>query len=65
MANKKFEVQIYYSGYCTYDIEANSETEAIELSRLKPINKNELLSNAENWKEADTAIELTDEKNKQ
>ncbi|NQV18429.1 MAG: hypothetical protein HQ534_07800 [Armatimonadetes bacterium] len=28
---KKFEVQIYYSGYCTYYIKANSETEAIEL----------------------------------
>lgn len=65
MKKNKFEVQIYYSGYCTYCIKANSETEAIEQARLQPINKNELLSNAENWEEADTVVGFNYEKSKQ
>ena len=64
MNKKKFEIQIYYSGFCTYEIEAFSDIEAIELSRTKPINANELLSNLENWIEADTITELTYEKSK-
>lgn len=54
----KFEVQIFYSGFCTYIVEAENKTEAIEKARLLEINKNELLSNLENWKEADTTEEI-------
>jgi hypothetical protein len=59
---KKFEVQIYFSGFCTYEIEAENIDFAIEKARLLEIKKNELFSNLENWKEADTAIEIKDEK---
>ncbi|MBU2445822.1 MAG: hypothetical protein KJ666_09680 [Bacteroidetes bacterium] len=52
------EAQIYHSGFCTYVIEAENETEAIEKARLQTIDKNELLSNLESWKEADTANEI-------
>lgn len=52
---KKFEVKIYYSGFCTYMIEAENTEEAIIIARNLPIDQNEILSNLENWKEADEA----------
>jgi len=57
MSKKRFEVQIYYSSFCTYIVDADSEDEAIILARANPIEQNDLLINAENWKEADTATE--------
>jgi hypothetical protein len=33
-------------------------------ARSLPINQNEVLSNLENWEEADTATEITDEESK-
>ena len=58
MNNKKHEVNIYFSGFCTYEIEANSEDEAIGKARKLPINEKEILSNLENWFEADEAFEV-------
>ena len=55
---KKFKIQIYYSGFCTHIVEAENADEAIEKARLHSINKYELLSNLENWKEADVAKEI-------
>jgi hypothetical protein len=60
MKLKKFEVKIYYSGSC--QIEAKNEAEAITKARNRQIDGIELLSNLENWKEADTA-ELNDYEN--
>jgi hypothetical protein len=57
MKPKKFEVKIYYSCFCTYQIEAKNEAEAITKARNRQIDSIELLSNLENWKEADT-VEL-------
>lgn len=54
---KKFEVKIYYSGFCTYEIEAENEEQAIDKARNLEINRNEILSNLENWEEADEAFE--------
>jgi hypothetical protein len=56
----KFEVQVYYSGFCTYEIEADSEESAIEKARQMPVNQKEILANLENWEEADTAEQQTD-----
>lgn len=58
MKDKKFEVQIYYTGFCTYQVDAYNEDEAIERTRELSINDNEILNNLENWKEADTAEEI-------
>lgn len=58
MNNKKYEVNIYFSGFCTHEIEANSSGKAIEKARQLPINKNKILSNLENWFEADEAVEV-------
>jgi len=61
---KKFEVQIYYSGFCTYEIDAENNEQAIEKARQLEIKESELLSNLENWKEADTATEIKNEKDR-
>jgi hypothetical protein len=63
MEKKYFEARIFYSGFCTYKIEAENEDEAIIKARIFPINNNEILSNLENWEEADTAEELYYEEN--
>jgi phosphoenolpyruvate synthase/pyruvate phosphate dikinase len=55
MKKKYFEVKIFYSSFCTYEIEAKNENEAIIKARNLPMNNNEILSNLENWKEADIA----------
>lgn len=52
---KMFEVNIYYSSYCTYILEAKDKTEAILNARKLGINENDILTNLEIWKEADTA----------
>ena len=55
MNKKHFEVKIFYSGYCSYEIDAENESEAIIKARNLPINNNEIWYNLENWEEADTA----------
>jgi len=60
----KFEVKVYYSGFCTYEISAKDENEAILIARSLDIKRNEFLSTLENWKEADTATEIENEKSK-
>lgn len=62
ITKKAFEVKIYFSGLCSYEIEAENENEAILKARKLPINNKEILSNLENWKEADIAIEIEHEK---
>lgn len=52
---KQFEVNIYYSSYCTYTVEAKDKTEAILKARKLGINENEILTNLETWVGADTA----------
>ena len=49
----KFEITRYYSTFFTVEIEADSEEEAYKKSKKEPINKNEILTNLEDWKEAD------------
>lgn len=58
---KKFEVKIFYSGFCTFEVHAKNEDEAILEARRLAINEKEILSNLENWKEADTATEIENE----
>jgi hypothetical protein len=55
---RNFEVKIFYSGYCTYNVDAENEEEAIIKAKALAIDNNELLSNLENWEEADTAEEI-------
>jgi hypothetical protein len=55
---KKYEVQIFYSGFCSYIIEAENEDEAVEKGRSIPIDPNDFLPTLENWKDADTVEEI-------
>lgn len=64
MKIKKFEIKIYFTGFCNYEIEAQDEVEAILKARNLPINQNEILTNLNNWEEADTATEIDYEKSK-
>lgn len=52
---KKFEVHVYYSSFCTYEVEAATEEQAIIKARQFEIEENELLANVENWEEVDIA----------
>ena len=56
---KRFKVNIYFSSFCTYEIESENEIEAIEKARIMKIKESEIQSNLENWEEADSATEIT------
>lgn len=49
---------MYYSGFCTYEVIANNEEQAILKASKLPINKMEILSNLERWEDADEAFEI-------
>ncbi len=55
MEDKNFRVDIFYSGYCTYEIQAKTEDEAIIKARKLPVNKKEILNTLECWQKVDTA----------
>jgi len=47
----RFEVKKYYSGFCSYEIEANNEEQAYEMVKDMPPNYNEILETLEDWEE--------------
>ncbi len=49
----KFIVRRYFSGYCTYEIDATDEDTAYEKARNMPINKDEILATLDEWKDCD------------
>ena len=57
----KFIVRKYYSGYCTYEVEAKDEDTAYELAGNLPINESELLLTLEEWEECDEVEIDTDD----
>jgi phosphoenolpyruvate synthase/pyruvate phosphate dikinase len=59
---KSYRVRIYYSSYCTYELKADNEENAILKARELNIKRNELITNLENWKEADEASEIGNNK---
>ena len=56
-------VRIYYSGYCTYQIEAENEGFAFNTARSLPIDANEILSTLEDWRFADEIEAIEDNEN--
>jgi len=58
---KKYAVRIYYTGFSTSLIEAESEEEAILKARRNEPDLAEISSNLEGWEEADTAEEIDGE----
>jgi hypothetical protein len=49
----KFLVRRYFSGYCTYEVNAKDEDAAHEKVRNMPIHEDEILSTLEEWKDCD------------
>ena len=47
----KFAVRKYYSGYCSYEVEANSEDQAYEMVKDMLPNYDEVLETLEDWEE--------------
>ena len=59
----KYLVRIYYSGYCTYEVEAENEGAAYNIARNLPIDENEMLSTLEGWRFADDIKVIEDNEN--
>jgi len=55
---KNYEVSLFYSGFCTFEIKAESEEQAIIKARELEMDRDEILSNLESWEEADEACEV-------
>lgn len=49
----KFIVRRYFSGYCTYEIDAPIRNEALKKARNMPIDGDEVISTLEDWKDCD------------
>lgn len=49
----KFFVRRYFSGFCTYEINADDEDLAYEKAKNLPIDEAEILSNLEGWEDCD------------
>lgn len=49
----KFIVRRYFSGYCTYEIDAPTRNEALKKARNMPIDGDEVISTLEDWKDCD------------
>ena len=47
----RFLIRKYYSGYCSYEIEANDENQAYEMVGKFPINYDEILEMLQDWEE--------------
>ena len=60
---KKFKVRIFYSSFCTYEVEAENEDEAVLKARNLEIDQNEIMLQLESFKEADEAEILERDKN--
>lgn len=52
----KFLVRRYFSGFCSYEIDADDENSAYEKAKTRPTDKDEILSTLEDWKECDEII---------
>lgn len=44
-------IRKYYSGYCTYEIEAENENDAFEKTLVLPLDYEEILQTLEEWRE--------------
>jgi len=56
----KFTVRRYFSGYCTYEIDAPTEDAAYEKARNMPIIEDEVLATLEDWKNCDEVAHADD-----
>lgn len=56
----KYLIKKYFSGYCTYEVDAENEDKAYELVRGLPIDYYEVSSTLEKWEECDEIEPIKD-----
>ena len=56
-------VRRFYSGYCTYEVEAENEDAAYNVAMGLPIDEGEILSTLEDWRHADEIEVIEDDEN--
>lgn len=49
----KFVVKRYFSGYSTYEIDAEDENTAYEMAKNMPVHEDKILATLEDWEESD------------
>ena len=49
----KFIIRRYFSGYCTYEIDASDKDTAFEKAINLPVKSDEIVSTLEDWKDCD------------
>ena len=59
----KFLVRRYYSGFCTYEVEAENEADAYNIAVNLPVDEGEILSTLEDWRYADEVKIAEDDEN--
>lgn len=55
----KFMIRRYFSGYCTYEVNAPDEDAAYEKAKNMPIREDEILATLEDWKDCDEVEPIT------
>ncbi len=55
----KYIVRLYYSGYCTHEVEADDEDEAFQKASQLPIDLDEVSATLEEWEDA-AEVELVE-----
>ena len=56
----KYTVKLYYSSFCTYEVEAENEKQALKIATTMKIDNNEIMQNLQDWDEP-TEIEMYEE----
>lgn len=56
----KFSVRRFFSGFCSYEIDADDEISAYEKAKALLIDEDEILSTLKDWKECDEVIPEND-----
>ncbi len=57
---RRHEVKLYYSTFCTFEISAENEDQAIIKARELAPEEGEILSHLENWEDADEVLVIDD-----
>ena len=52
----KFIVRKYFSGFCTYEVDAEDEISAYEKSKSLPIDDNQILNSLEEWEDCNEVL---------
>lgn len=62
----EYLIKRYFSGFCTNQVQAENDDEALEIARRLPIDYDEICQTLENWEDCDEVemdeVQLNDSK---